>query len=345
MIMNRRPKIEKRLSELTKLLNGKLCGDDILITGISSVDSPRPNTILILDKNRKHENKEYGAYVIPDKFKPHQINKPFIIVKDTKLALKILIDVFYPAEVIVDKVENTAIVDKTVKKDYPVYIGNYTVIDEGAFIGKNTHVHNFVHIGKNVAVGNNVRIHNSVTIADYTVIGNDVIIYSGAIIGSDGFGYICEGEKHIKIKHIGNVIIENNVEVGANTCIDRATLDSTIIGEGTKIDNLVQIGHNVTIGKNCIIISEAGISGSCKIGNNVTIGGQVGIADHVTIPDNTIIASKSGVIGTLEKSGIYAGFPAIEHMVWLRNMAALKEIYKLKNAVVKKEEVKSHGKQ
>ena len=138
---------------------------------------------------------------------------------------------------------------------------------------------------------------------------------------------------------MGNVIIENNVEIGSNTCIDRATIDSTIIGEGTKIDNLVQIGHNVKIGKNCLIIAEAGISGSCNIGNNVIIGGQVGIADHVDIPDNTTIASKSGVIGTITKSGVYAGFPAIDHMQWLRNMAIIKDINKVKKIFDKYKEV------
>jgi UDP-3-O-[3-hydroxymyristoyl] glucosamine N-acyltransferase len=334
MIMKKRPKIEKRLSEIAKLLNGRLHGQDVLIEGISTASSPLLNTLIIINRKIIPKKDEFTAYIIDKKNLIDCSNKPFIEVDDLRLALKILVDVFYPADIIVDRIESTAIVDKTVKLKNPVYIGHYTVIDRGTLVGKNTCIENFVHIGENTSIGSNVRICDSVIINENTVIGDDVTIYSGAAIGSDGFGYIREDEKYNKIRHIGNVIIEDNVEIGANTCIDRATLDSTIIGEGTKIDNLVQIGHNVKIGKHCIIIAETGISGSCEIGNNVIIGGQVGIADHVTIPDNTIIASKSGVIGTLEKSGVYAGFPAIEHMKWLKNMAVLKDIYKLRGSIV-----------
>ena len=326
MMKNKRQKIEKRLSEITEILSGTLYGEDLLISGVASFDRPKPYAVIVLDSRKLPKDNQYAACIINKRYELDQIDKPYILVDDTKLALKKLIDIFYPEEDVDNKIENTAVIDKSVKRDCPVYIGHYTIINPMVSIGKRTYIGNFVKIGSNVAIGSNVKIYDAVIINDNTTIGDNVIIYSGAVIGSEGFGYIFRDDKQVKIRHVGNVVIENNVEIGANTCIDRATIDSTIIGEGTKIDNLVQIGHNVRIGKNCIIVAEAGISGSCNIGNNVIIGGQVGIADHVDIPDNTTIASKSGVIGTLTKSGTYAGFPAIDHMQWLRNMAIIKNI-------------------
>jgi UDP-3-O-[3-hydroxymyristoyl] glucosamine N-acyltransferase len=339
MTKSKRQKIKKLLSEIALILNGKLYGEDLLVNGIAPFNKSRPNTVIVLDNGKDPKDNQYAACIINSRYKLNIIDKPYILVDDTKLALKKLIDVFYPEEDVIDKTENTAVISKSVKKDCPVYIGHYTVIDQMVNIGKNTYIGNFVKIGNNVTIGSNVKLYDSVIINDNTAIGDNVIIYSSAVIGSEGFGYIFREGKRIKIRHVGNVIIENDVEIGSNTCIDRATIDSTIIGEGTKIDNLVQIGHNVKIGKNCIIIAETGISGSCNIGNNVIIGGQVGIADHVDIPDDTTIASKSGVIGTIKKSGIYAGFPAIDHMQWLRNMAVIKDIHKVKKIFDKYKEV------
>jgi UDP-3-O-[3-hydroxymyristoyl] glucosamine N-acyltransferase len=343
MIKSKKQKIEIRLSEIAQMLSGRLCGEDLPINGISSIDNPTPHTIVVVDDRKEVRDNIHAACIVNNRYKLDQIDKPYIIVEDTRFALKLLIDYFYPEDEIIDRIEDTAIIDETIKKGTPVYIGHHTVIDSMVNIGKKTYIGNFVKIGKNVSIGNSVIIHDSVVVSDNTIIGDNVVIYSGAIIGSEGFGYISRGGKQLKIRQVGNVIIEKDVEIGANTCIDRATLDSTIIGEGTKIDNLVQIGHNVKIGRNCIIVAEAGISGSCRIGNNVVIGGQVGIADHVDIPDNTVLASKSGIIGTLEKSGIYAGFPAIDHIQWLRNMAVIKNIHKLKNIFDKLEEGASHG--
>ncbi len=343
MIKSKKQKIEIRLSEIAQMLDGRLYGENLLINGISSIDNPAPHTVMVVDSKKQLKNNVHTACVINNSYKLNQIDKPYILVEDTRYALKVLIDYFYPEEEIINRIEKTAIIDKTIKRAPHVYIGHYTIINGMANIGKNTYIGNFVQIGKNVSIGNSVIIHDSVVIGDNTIIGDNVIIYSGAIIGSEGFGYIFREGKQLKIRQVGNVIIEKDVEIGANTCIDRATLDSTIIGEGTKVDNLVQIGHNVKIGRNCIIIAEAGISGSCNIGNNVIVGGQVGMADHVDIPDDTIIASKSGVIGTLEKSGIYAGFPAIDHIQWLRNMAVIKNIHKFKHIFDKLEEVENHG--
>jgi len=180
-----------------------------------------------------------------------------------------------------------------------VEIGANTCIDRAfigeTIIGKGTKIDNLVQIAHNVKIGKNTIIVSQAGIAGSTEIGNNVIIHAGSVVGSDGFGYVNKEGKHYKIPHIGRVVIEDDVEIGANTCIDRAFIGETVIGKGTKIDNLVQIAHNVKIGKNVILVSQAGIAGSTEIGNNVIIAGQAGIVDHAKIGDNVVIMAKAGV--------------------------------------------------
>jgi len=165
-----------------------------------------------------------------------------------------------------------------------------------------------------------------------------VIIHAGTVVGSDGFGFVNTKEGHLKIKHVGRVVIEDSVEIGSNCSVDKGTLSSTVIGEGTKIDNLVQIAHNVKIGKHSIIVAQAGIAGSSKIGNFVILGGQTAVADHVNIPDGTMVGSKSGVASDIDKRGIYSGIPVIDHRLWRRNVTAFKDLYKVVRYMKKKEE-------
>jgi UDP-3-O-[3-hydroxymyristoyl] glucosamine N-acyltransferase len=322
-----------RLSFIAQFLQGTLSGADCDISVLTDIDGDEPQSIAVVDgtyNQERYASLKLSAIVVSEKNRNIKVDQSIIMVKNTKIALKKLIDLFYPEEVQVNNVGNMSLVDPSAILSSQVYIGNFTTIGKNTKIGKNTCIGNNVNIGENVSIGENVKIYSSAIIFDNTVIGNNVIIYQASVIGSEGFGYIGTESGHLKIRQVGNVIIEDNVEIGANTCIDRATIRSTIIGKGTKIDNLVQVGHNTKIGENCIIVSEAGIAGSCKIGDNVLIGGQVGIADHSFIPSSTVLAAKTGVIGSLKKKGVYAGYPAQEHMVWLKNMSALKELNDMK---------------
>jgi UDP-3-O-[3-hydroxymyristoyl] glucosamine N-acyltransferase len=178
-----------------------------------------------------------------------------------------------------------------------------------------------VYVGEGSTIGEGTIIYPNVTIRENVTIGKNSIIHAGAVIGSDGFGYVFENGQHYKIPQVGGVVVEDNVEIGANVSIDRATLGNTIIATGTKIDNLVQIAHNVKIGQNCIIVAQTGISGSSVLGNGVILAGQVGIVDHVTLADRVMIGAKSGVSNDIQEAGAYSGIPAIPHKVWLKAQA------------------------
>lgn len=209
-------------------------------------------------------------------------------------------------------------------------IGYDTKIGQGSFINAQA------VIGNHVRIGNNCIIYPNVTIYDNTVIGDRVIIHAGSVIGSDGFGFYKTQQGYLKIPHIGRVVIGDDVEIGANCCIDRGTVGETKIGDGCKLDNLIQIAHNVTIGAHTVIAAQAGIAGSTRIGSHVTIAGQAGLVGHIGIGDFAIIAAQAGVIGSVEENTTVSGYPAREHSEALRREATLKKIienYDPKNKV------------
>ncbi|MEK7823189.1 MAG: UDP-3-O-(3-hydroxymyristoyl)glucosamine N-acyltransferase, partial [Nitrospirota bacterium] len=233
------------------------------------------------------------------------------------LAFARTLEIFYKAPFNPLGISKESIIGENVSfgSDVSVYPNVY--ISNNVAIGNRVTIFPFVYIGENVSVGDDSVIYPNAAIREKVKIGKRVIIHSGAVIGSDGFGYVREKEKHYKIPQVGGVIIEDEVEIGANVTIDRATLGNTVIGSGTKIDNLVHIAHNVKTGKNCIILAQVGISGSVEIGDNVVLAGQVGIADHKRIADGVMVVGKSGVTNNLEP-GVYSGTPAIPHKDWLR---------------------------
>ncbi|MDR1366514.1 MAG: UDP-3-O-(3-hydroxymyristoyl)glucosamine N-acyltransferase [Puniceicoccales bacterium] len=224
------------------------------------------------------------------------------------------------------EIHSSAIIHPTAKLAQNISIGPYAIIEEHASIGKNTVIGAGVFIGNHSSIGHDVKIFPNVSIMSFSKIGDHVILHSGVTIGSDGFGFEKIDGYHKKIPQIGNVIIEDYVDIGANTTIDRARFASTVIGQGTKIDNLVQIGHNVKIGKNCIIIAQVGIAGSTTIGDNVTIGGQVGIAGHLHIADSTQIGAQSGVTKDTEPHSVLLGSPAAPYKEAVRQFASLAKL-------------------
>ncbi len=323
-----------RLTEIANIINGELINlkEDIDIKSLASIENAGKGDITFIS-NRKFFDflykTEASAIITKEKL---DIDKPQIVVKKPDIAFYKLIEIFYPDREEHGYISEKAVVGKDVQIGKNVYIGDYVVIQNGVRIGDNSRIYPFSFVGENCVIGENTVIYPRVTLYPEVQIGNRVIIHSGVVIGGDGFGYYQQDGKHIKIKHVGKVVVEDDVEIGANTTIDRAVIDKTVIGKGSKIDNLVMIGHNCKIGDNCIIISQAGIAGSSKIGNNVIIAGQVGVADHIKIGDNVIVIGKSAVHKDLPPNGVYgSSFPAIEWTKWKKIISyilKLPEIFK-----------------
>jgi UDP-3-O-[3-hydroxymyristoyl] glucosamine N-acyltransferase len=278
------------------------------------------------------------------------ITATLIRVKDAYTAFATLLTTYQNLKAQQKKgIETPSHIASTATLGDDIYIGAFAYVGEKVNIGNNTKIYPGVYIAENVRIGNNTTIHAGVKIYEDCVIGNDVIIHAGTVIGSDGFGFAPQPDgSYQKVPQIGNVIIEDQVEIGANTTIDRATMGSTIIKKGVKLDNLIQIAHNVEIGSQTVIAAQTGISGSTKLGQKIMIGGQAGIAGHLTIADGVKIAGGAGVTKNLEGEGkSYAGFPAedakqsLKTQVYTRQLPELekrvKELEKLVAELVQKE--------
>lgn len=311
-------------AKIAELCSGELQGDkNKEITSLKPIEGVDGNslsyveTIEILKKNRELNP---GCILAPEKEKKTlSFSFPVIWVKNPKAAFaKIL------SEIEKEKFSNIkpgispkAEISPSAVISPGAHIGPFCFIGEDARIGDNVILLSGVHVAERSVIGKNSKIYSNVTVREDCFIGENCIIHAGCVIGSDGYGYIQDSSIHKKVPQIGGVRIGNNVEIGANTCIDRATVGFTEIGDGSKLDNLVHIAHNVKIGKNCLIIAQAGIAGSSMIGDNVIIAGQAGISDHVVIGDNSIIMAKTGVMGKVPSGSVlfgYLGRPRGEYM-------------------------------
>ena len=220
----------------------------------------------------------------------------------------------------------TAVISPKANLGANVSVGAYTVIEDGATIGDNTVIYPQCYIGKDVIIGKNCCLYPQVVIREECVLKDYVILQAGATIGSDGFGFTFHEGRHQKIPQIGNVVLGNDVEVQSNTCIDRAKLSSTVIGDNTKIDNLVQVGHNVRVGQASIFCAQVGIAGTTEIGNGVVLAGQVGLAGHMKVGDRAQVGAQSGAMGNLEGGQAYFGFPAVPQKEAFKQMAVMRKL-------------------
>lgn len=312
---------EIKLFDIAKILNGNLVGNEN--HSICEISEPfyYNKQSLIFVKNPKKwiqstsvNSENLPGCIILEKNALGNYKGNQILVENYDTAFIKILSFFGEKESKEPKISNLANI-KSQNISTNVIIEDFVTIDTNSRVDDDTYIGHGTYIGKNVSIGKNVVIEANCVIYNNTIIENNVIIHSGVIIGNDGFGYAEIDGKHVKIPQIGNVIIKDNVEVGANTCIDRATIGSTIIGANTKIDNLCQIAHNVKIGENCIIISQVGISGSTQIGNNCILAGQVGIADHVTLESGTIVGAQSGITRSSRKQSKHLlGSPARDMM-------------------------------
>lgn len=303
------------VSQIAELLSAEIVGDpNTVITTICKIEEGVPGGLTFLS------NPKYTQYIYTTRAAAAIVNKSFVPEQDVPCTL-IKVDNSYLAFAKLlnfyqeNKPRKVGISDKaciapsaTIGEN--VYIGEFASIGEHAVVGNGASIYPQTVIGDNVRVGDRTTLYAGVKVYADCVIGNDCILHAGAVIGADGFGFAPQDGQYLKIPQIGNVVIGNNVEIGANTCIDRATMGSTCIGDNAKIDNLVQIAHNVTIGEGTGMAAQVGIAGSAKVGRHCILAGQVGVAGHITVDDGTVIGAQSGVTHSL-KQGTYLGSPAL----------------------------------
>jgi len=314
------------VAEIARLLGAKISGNaDTVIRGVAKIEDAGPADITFIANARyvKHlETTQAGAVLIaPGSW---VTNRTLIEVNDPYADFVRLLTLFHPKAIWMRKgIHPTAVVEADAVVDQSAAIGAFCYIGPRTTVGSDTVLYPHVIVAADVVIGCGCEIHSGVTLREGTRLGNRVVIQDGAVIGSDGFGFAATECGYEKIPQSGIVIIEDDVEIGANTTIDRATMGRTVIGKGTKLDNLIQIGHNVSIGSHTVIAAQSGVSGSSKIGDQCRIGGQVGIVGHLQIGDRVMIGAQSGVSSDVPNGDIVSGSPARAHGLWKRIEVAL----------------------
>ncbi|HIJ90539.1 MAG: UDP-3-O-(3-hydroxymyristoyl)glucosamine N-acyltransferase [Desulfobulbaceae bacterium] len=316
---------KKRLAELAALVEGELVGDpEVLIGGVADFDSAGEGEITFvadLKRGARLDECRASAIIVPTALT--EIIGSAIRVRNPYLAVARIHSLFVAEPFVATGIDVRAVVGHDCHISAEVAISPLVYLGNRVKLGQRVTLHPGVVVYDDAVIGDDVVLYANVTIGQGCRIGNRVTIHSGAVIGSDGFGYATDGSgHHVKRPQVGVVQIDDDVEVGANTCIDRATFGKTWIKRGAKIDNLVQLGHNVVIGEDALLVAQVGVAGSTSTGNNVVIGGQVGLGGHIHLGDRVMIAAKSGVHNNLEPGAIVAGIPAIPHKTWLRSSAA-----------------------
>lgn len=316
-------------AQIAEFLEGELIGrGDAEISGVAALDRAGSHELSFLSSRQYaplfQDTKAGVVLVSPDLQELPAEPGPAarIVVEDPHAALLRLLPRVYPEPRHTPGIHETARLGRGVRLGDNVLVGAYAVIGDSAVIGNGARIGEHCVVGAECVVGDSAVLHAGCTLYARARLGNRVIIHSGARIGCDGFGYVFEGGEHRKLMHVGRCVLEDDVEVGANSTIDRGSVDDTVIGAGTKIDNLVQIGHNVRIGKLCLVMSQAGIAGSVRVGNGVILAGQAGVSGHLTIGDGARVAAQGGVFGDIPPGETWSGYPARPHREALRASAA-----------------------
>jgi UDP-3-O-[3-hydroxymyristoyl] glucosamine N-acyltransferase len=311
----------KTLAELAAELGGTVVGDgSVVIRGVAGIREASSGDVTFLANARyeAHLAETRASAVICDR-QPRVAAIPLLQVDNPYLAFQQAVRVFRPD---VDRppagVHPTAVIAPDAVLGEGVSIGPYCVIESRARVGARTVIMAGGYVGARAEVGADGYLYPRVVIREECVIGARCIVHAGVVIGADGFGFAFDSGRYHKVPQVGNVVVGDDVEIGANTCIDRATTDSTRIGDGSKIDNLVQIGHNVVIGRHCIVVAQVGIAGSTELEDYVTLGGQVGVAGHLRLEKGAMVGAQSGVSRNVKSKEVVSGYPAIPHGAWKR---------------------------
>jgi UDP-3-O-[3-hydroxymyristoyl] glucosamine N-acyltransferase len=326
---------------IAEFLRGEVEGDkNIEVTSISKIEEGKPGTLSFL-ANSKYENFIYttdASIVLVNKsFKLQKpVNSTLIRVDDPYASFASLLELYQKSKPEPEGIDERASVHESTIIGKQVYIGTFTVVCKNVVIGNHVKIYPQVYIGENVVIEDNTVLHPGVRLYNDTKIGKNCIIHSGAVIGSDGFGFAPQPDgEHKKLAHIGNVVVEDNVEIGSNTTIDRATMGSTIIRKGAKLDNLIQIAHNCEIGERTFMAGQSGVSGSTKIGKNCLIGGQVGFAGHLVIADEVKVGAQAGIQSPVkEKGAVIQGSPAISIMNFQKSSIIFRSLPDLRMEVI-----------
>ncbi len=331
--------MDLKAQEVAELINGVVEGDNnSTINKLSKIENGDNNSLSFLGNPKYNEYlyKSTASIVIVNKsLELREPVKPTLIrVEDANLAFSTLLEHFNNQQVSKQGIDNESSISSNVKVGKNIYFGKYSIAENNVLIGNNVKIHSHVHISENVEIGDNCIVYPGVKLYRNTVIGKNCIIHSGTVIGSDGFGFNKDDNgNNLKVIHNGNVVIEDNVEIGSNCSIDRATLGSTILKSGVKIDNLVQIAHNVVVGNNTCIAAQVGIAGSTIIGDDCLIGGQVGISGHLKIGDRVQMQAKSGVLKNIEDDSVIMGYPAFNYRDYNKSYVHFKNFPKIMNFI------------
>ena len=312
------------LGELANALQARLDGDPTrIVTGVAPLDSAGPDQISFLTDARYLEAaraSRAGAFLAGTDVA--DLPGPTLRCAAPQQTLIDLLLLFHPRASAPGGVDRTAVVATGARVDPTAAVGPLTVVEAGAVIGPGVRLHALVYVGPGVEIGEGTIVYPHVSLCEGVRIGRRVVIHAGAVLGADGFGFAYDGSAHRKIPQVGGVVIEDDVEIGANTTIDRATFGDTIVRRGTKIDNLVQIGHNVEVGEHSLLVAQVGIAGSVRVGRGVVLAGQVGVADHLTIGDGVVVGAQAGIASSIEPGARLMGTPARPTMQARRIIAA-----------------------
>jgi UDP-3-O-[3-hydroxymyristoyl] glucosamine N-acyltransferase len=332
--------MEFTAKDIAGLIGGKVDGNpDAKVNKLAKIEEGESQALSFL-ANPKYTQYIYSTLstivIVKSDFEAEMpVSATLIRVDDPYSAFAKLLEIYDSIQKSKSGISSQAFISTNAKIGKDVYIGEFVFVGDGVEIGDNARIYPQVFIGDNTIIGKNTTLYQGVKIYHSCSIGGECMIHAGAVIGADGFGFAPQSDNNYKkVAQIGNVVIEDNVEIGANTTIDRATLGSTIIRRGVKLDNLIQVGHNVEIGENTVIAAQSGISGSTKIGKNCMIGGQVGIVGHIVIADDVKIGAQAGVGGSIPKPGsIVLGAPAIDIGRFKRSIAVFNNLDKLVSRV------------
>ena len=332
-----------KLSELAKILNCRLQGEDCQIDNVGEISHAVKGQLAFIYNPHyidKIESSKASAVIIKEEWLG-SCNKPALVSSNPRLDFAKVASLLNPVKLNDPGISATAIIADNVKVPASVYIGAHVVIQTGVVLGSNVQIGAGCVIAEDVHIGDNTVIYPNVTIAHGTQIGDNCAINSGVVIGTDGFGYVKDGDSYLKVPQLGNVRIGNNVDIGANTTIDRGALLDTVIGDGVKLDNQIQIAHNVVIGENTVISANSGVSGSTTIGKNCLIGGGVGIRDNIEIVDNVVITGRTFVSSSIKEAGSFSSSVLIDKTAnWKKNVVRFKQLDEIAKRLKKLEQDK-----